>query len=104
MAKPDAAAWQAGAALAFQMLRDIQAGSFEAMMYEDSYREGRPQQNVVAAYFAKLRDLQDTRCEAGFASILTDYLAANMHAGEPDLDVCARRYMDHRINEGVGHG
>jgi hypothetical protein len=92
MGNSDATAWQAGAVLAFQMLREIQGGSFEAMMYEDSYRDGRPQQNVVAAYFAKLRDLQDTRCEAGFASILTDYLAMNMHAGEPDITVTSRRY------------
>ncbi|HWG75347.1 MAG TPA: hypothetical protein VN660_00965 [Steroidobacteraceae bacterium] len=92
MGNTDAAAWQTGNALAFQMLREIAAGSFEDMAYEDTYRDGRPQRNVVAAYFAKLRDLQDTRCDMAFAAVLTDYLAMNMHAGEPDIAVTSGRF------------
>jgi hypothetical protein len=89
----EAAAWQQGAELAFAMLRKIEATSLDETGYEPMFRECRPQQNIVAAYMSKLRDLRDTRCELAFAAVLTDYLASSMHAGEPALDVTSSRYV-----------
>jgi hypothetical protein len=80
-------------ARAFAMLRKIEATSLDETAYQPMFRECRPQQNIVAAYMSKLRDLQDTRCELAFAAILTDYLASSMHAGEPALDVTNCRYL-----------
>lgn len=89
----DAVAWRRGADLAFAMLFEIEACSLDETAYEDEFRDHRPQKNFVAAYLAKLKDLGDTRCELGFASILTDYIASGMHAGTPHLENRRARYV-----------
>ena len=85
MADSDTFAWQQGAWLAYEMLRRIEMGNLEDMTCDDQFRGRRPQRNIVAAYFAKLRDLRDTRCEQAFSAILTDYLATDMHSGIPNI-------------------
>ena|SRR5579871_5573509 len=85
--------WRRGAALAFSMLREIEATSLNETAYEDEFRDRRPQLNIVAAYLARLKEETDPRCELAFAAILTDHLASEMHAGEPNLDFCEQKYV-----------
>jgi hypothetical protein len=86
----DLAAWQKGAELAFKMLREIEAASLDDTGYEPQFRDGRPQSNICAKYLREAHAFSDARCEEAFASIMTDYIASSMHAGEPSLDGTSR--------------
>lgn len=68
------------------MLSEIEARGLDETAYESAYRDHHPQANIVAGYLAKLRDIGDSHCELAFATILTDYVASAMHAGEPCLE------------------
>jgi hypothetical protein len=85
------ALWRSGVDIAFKMLREIEAGNLEDMCQEGTYRAGRPQNNIAARYLAALRGL-GVGADLAFGAVVTDYLATNVHAGEPNLDVTEPKF------------
>jgi hypothetical protein len=88
----DMASWRRGLELAFSMLREIEGICFDETAYDGTFRDHSPQKNIVAAYLAKLKELNDARCELAFTAILTDHIASGMHSGTPVLEVCQEHY------------
>ena len=88
----DMASWRRGFELAFSMLREIEGICLDETAYDGTFRDHRPQKNIVAAYLTKLKDLNDARCELAFTAILTDHIASAMHSGGPALEVCQGHY------------
>ena len=87
-----------GQALAVQMLRELEEHDLDYSPYslDSSEREqGRPQVNIVMKYLDALRD-GSRNVEAGFAAVLSDFLAA---AGEGGIRDAA--WYDERLAAGA---
>ena len=67
-----------GQALAASMLEEIQSlvpDDLDVLSMEAQYRNGKPQNNIVFKYLKAMETHGNEAVMAGFATVLTDYLA-----------------------------
>jgi hypothetical protein len=64
-----------GRALAVQLLRELEVSDCDDCSIESMWRHGRPQNDAVLRYLDVLRTRNSRALDAGFAAILTDFLA-----------------------------
>lgn len=76
---------KAGRALAVKLLEEIESNDLTMLCDIDAqFREGRPQLNIVLKYLDEIAQATPA-VRAGFASILTGYLAITTGGSVPDI-------------------
>lgn len=74
-----------GRELAVALFHEIEASDCETAAINAEYRdEGKPQDNTVLRYLAVLREANSRELEAGFAAVLTDFVACCLDGSVPD--------------------
>lgn len=77
-----------GRELAVQLLRELGMANADATTIDaDCWPEGvHAQDNIVLRYLRALRESGSADLEAGFASILTDFIGSALDGAVPDAD------------------
>lgn len=76
-----------GRELAVSLLRELRDTDADLTALEDDYRPaGRAQDNIVLRYLTTLRETENRALEAGFAAVLSDFIASTLNGAIPDPD------------------
>ena len=89
-AATDAQAWRQGADLAIELLEEASENAEACMLDGEGRSTAVPQHNFVGRYLRTVREIGDTRIEAAFGAVLSDYIASCQDGGVPDVKLLRR--------------